>query len=132
MYVLERLHGILGKVWEIDIELVDTWLDELDGETYDLVMAALELLAEHGPSLGRPLVDSISGSTIKNMKELRPGSRGRSELRMLFVFDPRRRAIVLVAGDKAGNWDRWYKQNIPVAEDRYSEHLRKLKEENDG
>jgi len=119
-------------VWEIDIELVDTWLDELDGETYDLVMAALELLGEHGPSLGRPLVDSISGSTIKNMKELRPGSRGRSELRMLFVFDPRRRAIVLVAGDKAGNWDRWYKQNIPVAEDRYSEHLRKLKEENDG
>jgi hypothetical protein len=66
------------------------------------------------------------------MKELRPGSRGRSELRTLFVFDPQRRGIVLVAVDKAGNWDRWYKQNIPVAEDRYAEHLRRLKEENDG
>jgi hypothetical protein len=51
---------------------------------------------------------------------------------MLFVFDPQRRGIVLVAVDKAGNWDRWYKQSIPVAEDRYAEHLRRLKEENDG
>jgi hypothetical protein len=41
-------------------------------------------------------------------------------------------AFVMGAGDKAGNWDRWYKQNIPVAEDRYAEHLRRLKEENDG
>lgn len=51
------------------------------------------------------------------MKELRPGSRGRSELRILFAFDPVRRAILLVAGDKAGNWKKWYRTNIPLADE---------------
>lgn len=62
------------------------------------------------------------------MKELRPGSSGRTELRLLFAFDPDRRAIFLVAGDKAGNWRRWYTQNIAVADDRFDAHLRGLKE----
>ncbi len=81
-------------------------------------MAAIEVLQEHGPQLGRPLVDTITASRHRNMKELRPGSSGRSELRVLFVFDPERRAIMLVAGDKVGNWTRWYKKNITVAEER--------------
>ena len=67
-------------------------------------MAALEILRELGPQLGRPLVDTVTASRHKNMKELRPGSSGRSELRLLFAFDPERRAIMLFAGDKAGNW----------------------------
>lgn len=53
------------------------------------------------------------------MKELRPGSTGSTEIRILFAFDPNRRAILLVAGDKSGNWSKWYDDNIPVAEDRY-------------
>jgi hypothetical protein len=57
------------------------------------------------------------------MKELRPGSSGRSEVRILFAFDRRRQAILLVAGDKAGKWDRWYKRMIPLADDRFDEHL---------
>jgi hypothetical protein len=61
----------------------------------------LELLAERGPQFGRPLVDTVIRSRHKNMKELRPVSSGRSELRILFAFDPERRAILLVAGDKA-------------------------------
>ena len=61
------------------------------------------------------------------MKELRPGSSGRSELRILFAFDPQRRGIVLVAGDKAGNWKKWYQQNIPIADDRFDDHISKLK-----
>ncbi|WP_245348206.1 type II toxin-antitoxin system RelE/ParE family toxin [Paeniglutamicibacter psychrophenolicus] len=61
------------------------------------------------------------------MKELRPGSSGRSELRVLFAFDPLRQAIMFIAGDKAGNWDRWYKKNIPVADDLFDDHLRSLK-----
>lgn len=61
------------------------------------------------------------------MKELRPGSSGRSELRVLFAFDPRRQAILLIAGDKAGNWQRWYARNIPRADDLFDEHLRGLK-----
>ena len=74
--------------------------------------------------LGRPLVDRIEGSRHHNMKELRPGSAGRSEIRVLFVFDPERRAVLLVAGDKAGNWSRWYSRNISVADGRYDEWLR--------
>lgn len=61
------------------------------------------------------------------MKELRPGSAGRTELRILFAFDPDRQAILLLAGDKAGNWTRWYKKNIPVADDLFDDHLRTLK-----
>lgn len=61
------------------------------------------------------------------MKELRPGSFGQIELRILFVFDPERQAILLVAGDKSGNWTRWYTQNIPMADDLFNDHLRTLK-----
>jgi hypothetical protein len=60
------------------------------------------------------------------MKELRPPSSGTTEIRMLFAFDPRREAIVLVAGDKAGNWDGWYRRAIPLADQRFAEHLRAL------
>ncbi|MFY9669088.1 MAG: type II toxin-antitoxin system RelE/ParE family toxin [Trebonia sp.] len=51
---------------------------------------------------------------IANLEELRPGSRRRSEVRILFVFDPWRSAILLVAGDKAGSWNKWYARMIPV------------------
>jgi hypothetical protein len=114
-------------VWEVDLELVETWLFELDQSSYEQVVAAVELLIEHGPHLGRPLVDSVVGSRHKNMKELRPGSSGRSELRILFAFDPKRKAILLMAGDKAGNWKKWYRNNIPVADTRFDDHLRALK-----
>lgn len=86
----------------------------------------MTILEEQGPGLGRPLVDTIVGSRHNNMKELRPGSSGRSEVRILFAFDPRRTAILLVAGDKHGAWQRWYKTNIPVADDRYDAHLDRL------
>ena len=69
-------------------------------------------------------MQSIFGSAYKNMKELRPGSCGRREIRVLFAFDPERRAILLVAGDKAGNWTTWYTKNIPIADARYAEHLK--------
>jgi hypothetical protein len=89
----------------------------------DLVESAIDLLAERGPQLGRPLVDRVKGSRYHNMKELRPGSTGTSEVRILFIFDPARCAVLLVAGDKAGNWTGWYNTNIPLAEQRYDEHL---------
>ena len=61
------------------------------------------------------------------MKELRPGSSGRTELRILFAFDPVRRGILLVSGDKAGNWKQWYRRSIPVADDLFDAHLNGLK-----
>ncbi|WP_344385070.1 type II toxin-antitoxin system RelE/ParE family toxin [Streptomyces thermolineatus] len=98
-------------------------LAEEDPESADLVEEAVDLLADHGPALGRPLVDRIRGSRIHNLKELRPGSAGSTEVRILFVFDPERRAVLLVAGDKAGRWTRWYQEAIPLAEARYAGHL---------
>jgi hypothetical protein len=83
------------------------------------VAQAVAALREEGPALGRPLVDRIQGSRIHHLKELRPGSAGRSEIRVLFAFDPTRSALLLLGGDKAGNWQRWYRQNIPVAEQLY-------------
>ncbi|TNM37794.1 diaminopimelate decarboxylase [Nocardioides albidus] len=112
--------------------MIEGWLDEADPDTFDQVIAAIRLLADHGPGLGRPLVDSIVGSRHKNMKELRPGSAGRSEVRILFAFDPKRRGIMLLAGDKHGAWQKWYRTNIPIADDRYDEHLKKLKEQKGG
>ncbi|HET9898245.1 MAG TPA: type II toxin-antitoxin system RelE/ParE family toxin [Streptosporangiaceae bacterium] len=58
------------------------------------------------------------------MKELRPGSAGRSEIRILYVFDLRRNAVLLVAGDKAGQWAAWYRKAIPLAEERYELYLK--------
>ena len=97
--------------WEIYLtDEVERWLDRLmaaNPDSHLQVVSAIETLAEVGPNLGRPLVDRIKGSSLHNLKELRPGSTASSELRVLFVFDPWRSAILLVAGDKAGNWKTW-------------------------
>jgi hypothetical protein len=77
------------------------------------------------------LVDRIHGSRLHNLKELRPASTGESEVRILFVFDPVRRMVLLVAGDKAGNRRRWYDVAIPLAEARYAEHLAALNSEDE-
>ena len=110
-------------MWELDVRLIEDWILGLSAEDYDLVAAAFVLLRTDGPALGRPLVDTISNSQLKNLKELRPGSTGRSEMRILFAFDPARKAIMLLAGDKSGQWKKWYKKNIPIAEERYQIYL---------
>lgn len=130
-HTLSHVEG-KGYSWVVDVELIEEWLNASDDNTYDQVMAALRVLASVGPALGRPLVDTIIGSRHNNMKELRPGSSGRSEVRILFAFDPTRRAILLLAGDKQGRWDKWYRKNIPVADDRYDEHLEGLRKQKGG
>ena len=119
--------------WEIRItEGVEGFLDELyesDRETHRLVNESIQILEDNGPMEGRPLVDSIVGSTISNLKELRPPSRGRTEVRLLFCFDPWRSAILLVAGDKAGMWRRWYQEAVPRAERLYAVYLDEVEEE---
>jgi hypothetical protein len=67
------------------------------------VAQAVGALREEGPALGRPLVDRLKGTKVHHLKELRPGSRGRSEIRIIFAFDPGRSALLLLGGDKAGN-----------------------------
>jgi hypothetical protein len=105
------------------LDEVEDWFLGQDSDTAEQVAAAIERLEQEGPALGRPLADVIHGSAIHNLKELRPGSVGGTEVRILFVFDPQRQAVLLVAGDKAGNWRHWYKVNIPVAELRYTRWL---------
>jgi hypothetical protein len=108
---------------------VAAWQATLDGDTFQQVVAAVRMLAEQGPVLPRPLADTVRGSRHHNMKELRPGSAGRSEVRILFAFDPWREAVLLAAGDKAGQWEKWYRDSIPVADARFDEHIERRRRE---
>lgn len=105
------------------VEEVEHWFNALSPADRALASAAIDLLRDRGPLLGRPVVDRITGSKLHNLKELRPGSTGTTEVRVLFVFDPKRRAVLLVGGDKSGRWQDWYKTNIPLAEQRYERWL---------
>ena len=112
-----------------DVEATDEfreWYDGLTEDQQDAVNAAVDLLGERGPALGRPVVGEIVGSAIKNMKELIPPVRN---VRILFVFDPRRTAILLVGGDKTGRWQEWYDEVIPIAEELYARYLEELRQE---
>lgn len=102
------------------LEEVEQWYFSLDDDTMTSVTGAIDLLEAEGPSLGRPTVDRVNGSTFHNMKELRPAG---TSVRILFIFDPHRQAILLLGGDKAGNWRSWCDKNIPVADERYARWL---------
>jgi len=102
----------------------EAWWNTLSINEQRHLAQAVELLAEYGPSLGRPLVDTISGSRHANMKELRA-----STTRTLFAFDQRRAAILLLGGDKFGKWRTWYDQAIPQADALFDEHLRSLNDQ---
>lgn len=107
------------------VELADefaAWWEQLTEEKQEELLAVIEVLAEEGPGLGRPLVDTVRESRHANMKELRWGT-----LRVLFAFDPRRVALLLVGGDKRGEWNRWYRRNIPIADRIMDDHLTSLK-----
>ncbi|MGH3388272.1 MAG: type II toxin-antitoxin system RelE/ParE family toxin [Actinomadura sp.] len=122
--------------WEIETtDEYAEWFRDLfmaDVQSAKQIAAAVLALREEGPALGRPLVDRIKGSTLHNLKELRPGSVGTSELRVLSAFDPWRAAILLIAGDKSGDWRRWYKENVPVAEQLYASHVKDKAQQREG
>jgi hypothetical protein len=114
---------------------VRDWLHEIrkaDRETAALIGQAIQHVIDgRGPDEGRPLVDRIKGSRLRNLKELRPASSGATEVRILFVFDPVRQMVLLVAGDKSANWQRWYDVAIPLAEARHAEYLATMGDESD-
>lgn len=112
-----------SRQWDIQFHpAFEAWTDSLDDSDAEALLAALQVLRDHGPALGRPLVDTVVASRHPNMEELRPGSTGRSEIRLLFAFDVERRAVLLVGGDKSTDWRGWYAVNIPIAEERFSQH----------
>jgi hypothetical protein len=93
----------------------------------DEILALSRVLQKFGPQLGRPRVDTLKGSRHANMKELR-FSAADGEWRVAFAFDPRRRAILLVAGDKSGvSGKKFYRQLITRADKRYDAHLDRIK-----
>jgi len=114
-------------MWEIEgTDEFAEWYGSLAADEQEIIDQSVEVLERRGPLLGRPLVDTLAHSRHANMKELRPPS---SSIRILFAFDPRRMAILLLGGDKQGEWERWYTVNIPRADDRYDEHLETLRKE---
>jgi len=113
--------------WQIEFTAeAERWYKALGIEDTKRITAVINRVQRIGPVLGRPFVDSISGSRHHNMKEMR--SIG-GNLRALFIFDPRQRAVVLVGGDKTGDWKGWYKRNIPRAERLYDQHLQAMGKE---
>lgn len=103
------------------------WWDGLEVTQQEDIATRVELLERYGPTLGRPIVDRVASSAFHNMKELRCSSDG--ALRVLFAFDPRREAILLLGGNKTGDWSKWYERAVPEADRLYMEYLRELRRE---
>lgn len=114
-------------MWDVEgTDEFERWFrDALDPRERAAVGRVIELLTALGPQLGRPHVDTLAGTRLANLKELRAHTSV-AELRVLFAFDPRRTAILLLGGNKAGRWARWYRQAIPQAEQLYADHLKAL------
>ncbi|MGB8261704.1 MAG: type II toxin-antitoxin system RelE/ParE family toxin [Terracidiphilus sp.] len=113
--------------WQVEVsdEFVAWYrsLDELEGISVD---TAVDMLVEYGPTLGRPHADTLKGSVYPNLKELRIQHLGRP-IRILFAFDPRQNAYLILGGDKSGN-KSWYRDAIRRAEAIYSQHLKEIGE----
>lgn len=114
-------------MWEIEFtDQFGVWWSGLKEEEQEAVQAAVEFLEEKGPALRRPFAGPIESSRHANMKELIPMG---GNIRILFAFDPRRSAILLIGGDKTKRWTEWYETMVPIADDLYDEHLSSLREE---
>jgi hypothetical protein len=107
-------------------ELGEWWwlLTEAEQESIDV---SVRLLEEKGPNLGFPHTSGIEGSRHAHMRELRVQHEGRP-YRVLYAFDPRRCAILLIGGDKTGN-NRWYDVHVPIADKLYDTHIAALRKE---
>ncbi|HET9077184.1 MAG TPA: type II toxin-antitoxin system RelE/ParE family toxin [Acidimicrobiales bacterium] len=114
--------------WEVEVtDQFREWWDGLTADQQESVTDRVDLLAERGPDLGRPVVERIHTSRHHNMKELRAARDG--ALRVLFMFDPRRQVILLVGGDKSGQWRAWYELAVPLADDLDDAYLAELRDE---
>jgi hypothetical protein len=114
--------------WEVEYtDEFGAWWDGLTEEEQEAVDAGVELLEDSGPNLSFPYSSGVNGSKHNHMRELRIQHAGRP-FRVLYAFDPRRCAILLIGGDKTGN-DRWYEEYVPIADRLYDEHLETLENE---
>lgn len=102
------------------------WSADVTDDDREKIQSVVELLQDWGPALKRPTVGEVNSSRHHNMKELIPLS---SNIRILFMFDTRSQAILLIGGDKTNDWDGFYKRMVPIADDLYDEYLRQIEEE---
>lgn len=111
-------------VWQVELHpAFEQEFDDLDQEVRLELAAKIERLRRDGPRLARPHADKLTGSRHANMKELR-FKAANGQWRAAFAFDPKRKAIILVAGDKAGrDQRRFYRNLISIADRRFQEHL---------
>lgn len=105
----------------------EEWWDGLEAEEQRSVRTAVEQLVLVGPYLRHSQCSGIRGSRHRHMRELRIQHAGRP-FRVLYAFDPRRAAILLIGGEKTGD-DRWYERFVPIADTLYDEHLREIARE---
>ena len=111
-------------------EMFDAWLHALsEAERVD-VRAIVGLLEDKGFTLGYPFSSALHGSRHGHMRELRIRHRGRP-IRVLYAFDPKRSAILLLGGHKGGD-DRWYERHIPIADRLYDQHLATMNKQQGG
>jgi hypothetical protein len=103
------------------------WFDEQDKPLQRAVLMYVGLLEEYGPHLSRPHADTLKGSKLTNLKELRVQYRG-DPYRILYAFDPKRQALLLVAGNKASD-KKWYECMMKEAEAIFEAHLEQLRKE---
>ncbi len=103
------------------------WFTDLTDDEQVSVGRIVDLLVDHGPSLPFPYSSGVESSRHHHMRELRVQHQGRP-YRVLYAFDPRRAAILLLGGDKTGD-NRWYEVNVPKADVAYDEHLQELEQE---
>lgn len=114
--------------WEVEgTDEFTNWFDALSDAEREDVITVVELLESRGPRLGFPYSSAIKGSRHRHMRELRIQHLGKP-YRVLYAFDPRRSAILLLGGDKTGD-DRWYERHVPIADQLYDEYLQELKDE---
>ena len=119
---------MIQNTWEVEYtDEFEEWWDSLSEAMQDAASKSVGLLERFGPFLGFPHSSEIRGSRHGHMRELRIQTGGRP-LRVLYAFDPRRNALLLLGGDKTGD-DRWYEVHVPIADRLYDEHLRALEEE---
>lgn len=114
--------------WAVDIgDEFEPEFDALHEDVRAEILALSLLLQQFGPQLGRPRVDTLNGSSYANMKELRFDAAD-GVWRVAFAFDPKRKAILLVAGDKSGGSEKkFYRELIRKADERFDAHLARLK-----
>jgi len=113
-------------MWSIEYtDEFEAWWNSLSEDEQVAIDAKVRLLEEHGPTLPRPHADVITSSRHANMKELRAKAEER-HLRVLYAFDPRRAALLLIGGDKTGDL-KWYEKFVPIADDLFDRHLKSLR-----